>query len=213
MKVADIKNLMLKKSLLYLNDQEIHVFKFLQGISPCFPRFNSEFFSSTYLGLVEHLVGLFENTRTIRSVYGTKTIKNITATIQKNERRAVKGLGNTSEKISAPNAMWLCSATKSDLLRRKSWGIPVVGSTIPHPIELLDIPHSSINCRECFTNEGFVTGLVSDDLLDLADRKGPHPVYLGSKTQESSSLLRSWEKESPLPLLKFFAWISGELRA
>ena len=48
----------------------------------------------------------------------------------------------------------------------------------------------------------FVSVNLPNGLHDYWVRRGPLPAYLGSSTAESTSILRPWEKETDLPIIK-----------
>lgn len=62
-----IKNNIIKSILDYITKAESSLWTLLESIKPGFPRFISEFRASTFSGLANELVGLFQNSRTIRN--------------------------------------------------------------------------------------------------------------------------------------------------
>lgn len=67
-----VKHQLIKQALTYMNAEGDRFNVYLAEITPCFPRFISEFKAATYIGLVESLVGLFQNSKTIRNLMATK---------------------------------------------------------------------------------------------------------------------------------------------
>ncbi|PZC74314.1 hypothetical protein B5X24_HaOG208006 [Helicoverpa armigera] len=96
--------------------------------------------------------------------------------------------------------------------------------TIPHPFEMMRVPRIRHDERECDHTIGGVSlldvhlsVLVPRGMPDHNGKKGPYKAYLGSKTKESTSLLRPWENESKIPLIrraadlrKAFGWFINQ---
>nr|AXF38754.1 MAG: RNA-dependent RNA polymerase [Shelduck rhabdovirus] len=200
-KIHSIKNEVIKSAIVSLKTSEEHLLKFLQSIRPRFPRFLSEFRSSTFLGVCLSLVNLYENSRTIRTQFLKETTKDLSEVIIKSEVRNIKTL--TAPPLTTVTALWRCSSEEADRLRFITWGGPVVGATIPHPLELLTAPKNSTDpCCECRLGKNdYVTTIVSSSCLSDISRRGPFTPYLGSKTSESTSIFSPWEKEVTVPLL------------
>nr|UNI73977.1 MAG: RNA-dependent RNA polymerase [brine shrimp rhabdovirus 1] len=203
-RVSDtIKNKLICSAINYSKREESRIHSFLFSIRPLFPRFISEFKSATFLGITDSLIGLFENSRTIRKVFQTKYKKEIDFMIIKNEIRSIESLGKVSFRGNGVY-MWNCSSSHADKLRRQSWGQDVLGTTIPHPLELLCRPISTGGKLKS-PNEiypGYVTVSVPLGLRRCNTERGPFPAYLGSKTSESTSVIQPWEKESKIPVIK-----------
>lgn len=78
---------------------------FLERIQPCFPRFLSEFKSATYIDLAESLVGLFQNSKTIRTLMSGKFRDEVDAAILKSKMCALESLIEIIPKSSG-NSDW-----------------------------------------------------------------------------------------------------------
>ncbi|WGC86349.1 MAG: RNA polymerase [Bat tupavirus BS2] len=198
-----IKNEIISNAIVYGMQAEEHLLRFLFGIKPLFPRFLSEFKSSTYLGLTESLVGLYENSKTIRNKFLGEREREIDHLIQKSELMGIQHLSSYANSTKS-GVLWDCSSSLADRLRHRSWGQPVLGATVPHPYEMIGKGSrlgSGENC--CSRGQGdYLTTFAKLQPVRLLSEKGPYLPYLGSKTSESTSLITPWEKETIVPLVK-----------
>jgi len=64
-----IFNDIIRSSLELSKDYEDEILAFLEGISPCFPRFISGFLESSVIGVSDGVVGLIQNSRTMRNIF------------------------------------------------------------------------------------------------------------------------------------------------
>lgn len=180
--------------------EEDRLVEYMRSILPLFPRFLSEYISgSLNIGIVRNLVGLSQNSKTIRNVFSRRIDKKIKHIILKSELKTLENLASFHNPvISIP--VWKCSSSHADKLRQESWGTKVYGATISHPIELL---HKTINqnqpCSGCTLGP---STLAPQGLDSYQLKRGPYKAYLGSKTSESTSLLQPWEKETKIPLTR-----------
>lgn len=106
-----IRNNIMKSALQYLKYNEEQIFDYMRSVHPLFPRFISEYLSATYLGIVQSLVGLFQNSKTIR----TLCTKRINIMIIKSEIQTVESIMKINERNSS-DKIWECSSTKADNL-------------------------------------------------------------------------------------------------
>ncbi|ACB47443.1 L polymerase protein [Vesicular stomatitis Alagoas virus] len=199
----DIKNQIIKDATIYLHHEEEKLRSFLWSINPLFPRFLSEFKSGTFLGVADGLISLFQNSRTIRNSFRRKYHKELDDLIIKSEVSSLMHLGKMHLKRGSCK-MWGCSSQHADSLRYKSWGRTVIGTTIPHPLEMLGSYHKKeAPCLECNTS-GFtyVSVHCPRGITSVFQSRGPLPAYLGSRTSESTSILQPWEKESKVPIIR-----------
>lgn len=201
--VDNIRSLLFRESIRYLRDQEQNLLDFLFSIHPLFPRFLSEFKAGTFIGITESMVGLFQNSRTIRMIFKKRFATKVSNLMVTYERKNL--LNFLSLESGYLGDIWSCSSAHADLLREMSWGRPVVGTTIPHPSELLGrITPGKGRCDQCSRgpNTGaYISVIYPHGLNTLLYSKGPLPPYLGSKTHESTSIFQPWEKEVDIPLL------------
>nr|CAD7464284.1 unnamed protein product [Timema tahoe] len=171
-----IKNNIMKSALCYLNHNEGRVLDYLKSIKPLFPRFLSEYLSGTYLGIVQ--------VNCKQSRVFARCLNDMFVGLQ----------------------IWACSSSKADKLRWESWGEPVYGATVPHPIEVLSRPiRQGTTCPPCQDyppTSYYVSILVPHGLTYYKTTRGPYKAYLGSKTSETTSVLRPWEREAKVPLIK-----------
>ncbi|WGC86344.1 MAG: RNA polymerase [Bat tupavirus BS1] len=198
-----IKNEIIANAISYGMQAEEHLLRFLFSIKPLFPRFLAEFKASTYLGLTESLVGLYENSKTIRNKFLGEREREIDGLIQRSE---IYGIRHLLVFRSRPSALtfWDCSASLADRLRMRSWGQPVIGATVPHPYEMLGQGSLLGNDQKCCSSGrgDYTTTFANFVPQTLLCQKGPYLPYLGSKTSESTSLITPWEKETIIPLIK-----------
>ncbi|AJR28474.1 polymerase [New Minto virus] len=190
-----ILNRRLRESVLYNDNHKAAFVEWLFTIKPTFPRFLSEFYTSTYFRLTEGIISTFQNSRTIRTVFSTEFTEHVNDVIIKSELSAIKLLLNP--KLGKPlTNVWSCSAAHADQLRLLSWGRTIEGSTIPHPGEML----VECKCESCMTPH-IVAKKTSIEQANTWTR-GPLTPYLGSKTSENTSVLQPWEKNIEIPLLR-----------
>ncbi|QMU95563.1 RNA-dependent RNA polymerase [Bactrocera dorsalis sigmavirus] len=201
-----IRNKIIKDVTKNYQSESARLLSFLGSIKPKFPRFLSEFKSATYIGLTDSLISLFQNSKTIRTMFSYRLRKELDHIIVKSEIIGLSTLFRHSKKQLIQPQMWSCSSTRADHLRFLSWSSKIVGATVPHPLELLNRsclidPH----CRHCFTNYPnnlYVSTLIPSGLDPHHFKRGPYPAYLGSKTSESTSILQPWERETKVPLIQ-----------
>lgn len=200
-----IQNDIVKSSVIYLGKHEPKLVEYLRSIKPLFPRFLSEYMSGTYVGITKSIVGLFQNSKTIRTVFSKRIDVKIKDIIVKSEVQTITSMIGI---VDRPNVfkMWDCSSSKSDELRRKSWGTPVYGATVPHPMELMRRHiRQGQPCMDCAKGPPisyYISTLVPHGLGNYKNERGPYKAYLGSKTSETTSLIQPWEKETKIPLIR-----------
>uniref|UniRef100_A0AAN0LJ79 Replicase n=1 Tax=Lobos virus TaxID=3139875 RepID=A0AAN0LJ79_9VIRU len=202
--VDRVRNETFAQAIKYLHEHEHELVSFLETITPLFPRFLSEFKAGTFLGLTESLVGLFQNAKTIRNNFSHQFATRVAIMLRLSEEISVKAL--QGDHIPMPGRqLWSCSASHADTLREMSWGSPVVGTTVPHPLEYLNrVTDGTPPCTGCSAIGGmvdYVTVCYPQGFQDTSEIRGPLPAYLGSRTAESTSLFHPWEKESVVPLV------------
>nr|BDO24648.1 large protein [Oita virus] len=199
--VDRIENEVIRDAIDYLNENEEVLMDFLWSIEPLFPKFLSEFRSATFLGVTDGLVGLFQNSRTIRTSFSRKLYRDINQLTWECEIGTFRSLvGQTRNFLE----IWSCSASHADNLRLISWGRRVIGTTVPHPLEMFG-PLELLKgpCKKCSGGiPDFITCLAPLGLTDYLNRKGPYVAYLGSRTSESTSILQPWDRESKVSLIK-----------
>ncbi|AEI52253.1 RNA-depedent RNA polymerase [Maraba virus] len=198
-----IKNQIVRDATIYLHHEEDKLRSFLWSITPLFPRFLSEFKSGTFIGVADGLISLFQNSRTIRNSFKKRYHRELDDLIIKSEVSSLMHLGKLHLRRGSVR-MWTCSSTQADLLRFRSWGRSVIGTTVPHPLEMLgqhfkkETPCSACN----ISGLDYVSVHCPNGIHDVFESRGPLPAYLGSKTSESTSILQPWERESKVPLIK-----------
>ncbi|AMK09234.1 RNA-dependent RNA polymerase [Drosophila ananassae sigmavirus] len=202
---SKIKNEVVSSILDHIQRDELSLWTLLESIKPRFPRFISELRASTFSGLANEIVGLFQNSRTIRNQFKHKFSERVNKVIMQSELLSIKTLCKyDSERHQFQ--MWSCSSQKADNLRVRSWGDTVVGATIPHPMEMTTSGHLLTEpCNLCnlgnLRNQ-YIAVHLPEGLTNYTDKRGPCAPYLGSRTSESTSILTPWERESKVPLIK-----------
>lgn len=203
--VDKIRNHVIADAVRYNQRNEGFLFHHLRSIQPCFPRFLSQYKESTYLGVTESLVGLFQNSRTIRNFFSSRLKKELDSIIVNSELIGYKSLTNTATRYTV-NPMWACSASQADKLRQKSWGRRVYGATIPHPSEMIvKWSKGSGSCDLCFLKSPknlYLSCILPNGMVNYWNTKGPYSAYLGSKTSETTSITQPWERETKIPVIK-----------
>lgn len=203
--INDISNHVIKSAVYRASIDKSRLVTFLSSIKPCFPRFVSEFYSATFMGVVEGILGLFENSRTIRNKLKNQIGKDFDEIIIRSEVSSIEALRgkHTSE---TPKKLWSCSSTHADELREASWGRKIVGATVPHPFELLDQGKMvTINCTKCEWDNmqsDYIAAIVPMSPAFPVMGRGPYVPYLGSRTSETTSMIQPWEKSTKVPVIR-----------
>nr|AXF38662.1 MAG: RNA-dependent RNA polymerase [Duck rhabdovirus] len=176
---------------------------FLLDVKPRFPRFLSEFKAATFVGLSESLVGLYENSKTIRIKFLAHASRDLSKDLIHSERTALEHLLSFAKTLTEKNE-WECSSLRADYLRKVSWGPDIIGATIPHPLELLGIPKTNrSHCLQCPEGKNdYVVTVVDGRSIFTTTSRGMYPPYLGSRTTESTSIFNPWEREVRVPLIR-----------
>ncbi|UYL95605.1 MAG: RNA-dependent RNA polymerase [Yushu Rhabd tick virus 2] len=202
--IHQIRNELVTEALIFQNAEEQRIKIFLLSIRPMFPRFLSEFYSATFIGITESILGLFQNSRTIRTTLSHKFSVRVGLLLTLSEALSVKVAAKKCH--SDGLRIWSCSSYQADLLRKLSWGVEVKGTTVPHPYEMIrKFQAGSALCTEC--PKGFpecerVTVDFPHGFPGTYTTRGPLCAYLGSATSESTSLFQPWEKETKIPLIE-----------
>lgn len=199
-----IKNHIVRNAICHQVAEGIKFITYLRDIKPCFPRFLSEFKEATYDGLASKVIGLFENSRTIRRVFQEKLGEKVDMVIQVSEICSTVNLLKIMKRYTS--SIWRCSTEHADQLRSASWRRKIVGATIPHPIELIGAYGSGVlscvHCREGGKHMGYVAAVIPLSFDPKGFDRGPHEPYLGSYTSETTGLVQPWEKVSNVPFIK-----------
>lgn len=109
---GQIKNHVVQLAVRYLRENEIKLLTYLRSIKPLFPRFLSEYMSGTYLGITKSLVGLFQNSKTIRNIFSKRIDLKIKEIIIKSESQTITNLSSITKGVTGL-PMWKCSSTKA----------------------------------------------------------------------------------------------------
>ncbi|AFR23540.1 polymerase [Adelaide River virus] len=207
--INQIKNEIIHDATKNCLNEESKLCNWINSINPCFPRFINQFVEATYYGVTMSLMGLFINSKTIRSTYKKRYRKELDLVIVKSEILSLQSLleivQNSLSETSNYKKIWDCSSGHADRLRRLSWNRVIVGATIPHPIEIIEGSNcNGVDCPLCLTRgiNKHVTVMSPLGFPNGIYRRGPYDPYLGSRTRESTSVLQPWEKETKIPVIK-----------
>ncbi|UAU42902.1 polymerase [Burg el Arab virus] len=195
-----IKNGIIKDITLLGNQEDEELLDFVMSTKPLFPRFVSQLKSSTACGIRDSIVGMYENSKTIRKYFLDNLREDFDDKVIQSELDAVKKLDYLAE---LDHMGWSCSSTKADQLREASWGSEIVGMTIPHPSELFESPkfRSTCKCQDS-SDDQYLTTVWDNKVTDLYDERGELVPYLGSQTSEGTSIITPWERDSKIPFIK-----------
>ncbi|AJR28463.1 polymerase [Manitoba virus] len=202
---SKVNNIIVRSSLEYVADEEESLYLWARSIRPLFPRFLSEMVNATYYGITNSIIGMFQNSRTIRNQFRKKYAKRIDDVVCRSELIGISNLIKICKGSRSQSSFsWQCSATHADKLREQSWGTKVLGTTVPHPLEMIGKYDNLFGeCIDCNSGSAtYLSVLVPKGLDQCSDVKGPYPPYLGSKTSETTSLIQPWDKETNIPLLR-----------
>ncbi|QPO14166.1 L protein [Eptesicus fuscus rhabdovirus] len=197
--IDKIKHGTLKECIEFSIRSRDQFIRYLRSIRPVFPRFISNFYSSSIFGYTDSVVGLVQNSRTIRLLFSRKFSTTLAKTLIKNEVLAVSKSLQFNSSVSSN--IWECSSKRADLLRERSWG-PTIGATIPHPAELLKFEQRE-KCVHDHHIKDYVTCWGSIPvLLHPPTERGPCKPYLGSTTSDYVELYNAYEKKTENIVLK-----------
>ncbi|QQP18749.1 RNA-dependent RNA polymerase [Soybean thrips rhabdo-like virus 1] len=195
---SKIINKHIRSALEYDEMNRRPLYSYLESIKPCFPRFLSEFKESTELGLSDTIIGLVQNSRTMRNMFRYKFSNRVKNLILRGEEFLWRNM--TKRIQSIPNLKTLkldlnkCTSSIADNLRKISWKREIVGVTVPHPLEYLTM---SLDTKDF---PSVICSAVRDIPIKPRYKKGPLSPYLGSKTTETTSVINHWDKEIKNPL-------------
>ncbi|UHK03015.1 MAG: RNA-dependent RNA polymerase [Hangzhou tipula scripta rhabdovirus 1] len=197
-----VANRVIQECLSYIRDYELGFIEYLSKINPCFPRFLSEFKSSTFFGITDGILSLFENSRTLRNMFRAEFPLLIDQTIQDCE---VFNFVELSKRPVKEKTIWRCGSSHADYLRENSWKRKIIGTTVPYPGELLKpgrkVGHNCGLCQLGTPMSVAIIVLIPNGIEDPDNSRGPYQPYLGSSTKETTSLIQSWEKDTDVSFL------------
>lgn len=201
-----IKNHVLASAIETASNHDETLMLVLERSTPCFPRFLSEFRSSSFYGIVENFTGMFINSRTIRTILSHHLGLELDDKVIASEKASLAQLAYVPSNSDSKFSQWDCSSSKADELRELSWGRPILGATVPHPLELMgSVKRVEADCLDCNRAELFsdrVTIRIHYPFPEVYSGRGPYRPYLGSKTSETTSLIQPWERETNIPIIK-----------
>nr|WOC29236.1 L protein [Himastelon rhabdovirus 1] len=197
-RAGEFRNLTIKECLLFSRSNRPSFLSYLRSIKPCFPRFLSNLYTATIFGFTDQIVGLIQNTRTSRLLFTPNfNVQLCDKLLNLEEAHVTFGL----RKISTNYKMWECSSSHADKLRKLSWG-NIVGSTVPHPVEMFEISCRE-TCEHSHTLNNYMTCFTKvPPLWSVQKYAGTRYPYLGSATSDLTQLYKAWEKKSDHVLLK-----------
>ncbi|YP_010229226.1 RNA-dependent RNA polymerase [Almendravirus chico] len=195
---SNIKNKLLRNSLEKSDNHEQYLIDFLTTISPVFPRFLSDFRQASICGYLDSVIGLVQNSKTIRIMFSNEFENTVRELVNKWEREQwIKIRTLRKDKL----LRWKCSSTHADKLRNESWQRNIIGATVPHPYEYQR--NWINNLRDYIArneDRDIISCVVPKKVIHSFDHHGGNAPYLGSNTKESSSSLQPWEKEFTNPI-------------
>ncbi|QOE77937.1 L protein [Sclerotinia sclerotiorum rhabdovirus 1] len=197
-----LRNEIIKEALEYQELNDSSFVGWLLEIKPLFPRFLSEFYAGSYGGIMNSLIGLVQNSKTMKGIFSDGFDKELVQKVLIGEIQSVLLLKRS------PNVGidWRCSYRHAEALRKLSWGGEVLGASIPHPVEILESTFdASLYCPGCSNDGPSSDHLVSvgyEGMINVDSKRGPYRPYLGSSTNEQTSLLQTWDKTSNIPMTK-----------
>jgi hypothetical protein len=202
--IDSIEHVTIRQVLTFTKSEGDRFIDYLSDITPCFPKFIEEFHSATYFGIAEALIGLFQGSRTIRNITAKYFQRRVDNAILHSELGALETLVSNKESVS--KEIWRCSSSQADSLRKTSWDRDIIGTTIPRPFEMLNTIKQEVTscpgCNQESPSNFYVSSLIPKGIFNPIMSRGPYPPYLGSDTQESTSLLQPWEKKTNVPFMK-----------
>nr|QMP82217.1 RNA-dependent RNA polymerase [Lepidopteran rhabdo-related virus OKIAV3] len=204
-----IKNNGFRSALTHNMSTNQQFLNYLSTIRPLFPRFLANLYESTWYGLVESFIRLFERSKTLLNVFGSEFRTDIDNKLKVTESAIYIDSFKEYKNLEYKD-MWKCSSSHANMLRNRSWGTDLVGTTIPHPIEVLGTPmlvdETCLNCQEKVLSPlqqlNYITVLVPRGITNYKDSRGPLKAYLGSKTPEDTSIIRPYDKDYETPFTK-----------
>lgn len=197
-----IKNEILRNAIQYQKSEGEALILWLSSVKPWFPRFMSEVHSASFSGIMESIVGLVQNSRTLKSAFSKTFGLRVAKLMVLSEHITLTSLRKPSGFYSG---FWKCSNLHAQRLRDDSWKTRIVGQTVPHPIEML-IPRSLMHqeCHECNVrpDNSYITSCAPAGIPHPMMSRGPYRPYLGSQTSEQTSIIQPWEKATKIPVIK-----------
>jgi len=194
------ENDLFRVSFMHLFEEEITFLSFASSCKPCFPQFLSELRAASLLHIADLMLGLFVGANSVKNKFKRHFREDMAILLVKSE---VSGVLSLCAPIPS-TTMWDCSSSYADLLREKSWGEPVVGTTIPHPSELIrDLQRGIPFCTRCPSGDReYVTASFPGGISQNLSEHGKLSPYLGTRTSEMSAFYNHWEKETSSHLIK-----------
>lgn len=181
-------------------------------ITPCMPNFLSSVYSNTLYGVLEGLLNRVTGPSTVLSLCVGEKHQGFWSLVSHAEEKSI--LSEFSKVFSYEITRWKdevkCSAIHCQMLRDASWGIPIVGITVPHPVEQIKIVEVTNGlCPDCtelsFPHSEYIQVVVDPDVVADPNRiflRGPGTPYLGSATVEKRAVQSECEATSDQPPIK-----------
>ncbi|WPV62720.1 MAG: RNA-dependent RNA polymerase [Wufeng shrew rhabdovirus 9] len=181
-------------------------------ITPCMPNFLSSVYSNTLYGVLEGLLNRVTGPSTILSMCVGERQGGFWSMVCQAEEKSI--LSAFSKVFSWELERWkenvCCSAKHCQKLRDASWGIPIVGVTVPHPAEQVEIigVRNGV-CAMCekgnFPQSEYIQVVVNPEVVSDPKKifsRGPGTPYLGSATVEKRAVQSECEATSDQPPIK-----------
>lgn len=204
-----VQNRVIQESLLIQKLETDQLQASMRSIVPCFPRFLSELWNATVVGRGGYYLGKLTSTTSLVAMSRTKGRMNLGERIKRAELSLCKTWLKqviTRHDMDEP----ACISTLAQTLRESGWGLPVVGTTLPHPATQWQLEQSTKGACVLCTSEDpylrehisiYVNPELTRDPRGLS-RPGCFIPYLGSLTSEDSSTSPYGMLTTDEPLLK-----------
>ncbi|WPV62678.1 MAG: RNA-dependent RNA polymerase [Wufeng shrew rhabdovirus 5] len=187
-----IGNNALREALNIEETGKTELIDFIMSIRPVFTRFLGELYSASPYSCCATTVNKVSNTRSaFRLTIQEQSPDSLRAKLIQCE--VANQLSLIYHHLTSEATPWLCSSQKAQMLRDNSWGVNIVGMTVPHPFEQWRLSSSDghFNCQLCNINSESMGNphlvLVPDqfnlDRKELPWSCGSFTPYLGGHTK------------------------------
>lgn len=215
-----VKNIDLYKALHVLDQDEERFIEVIMQTQPCFVKLISNIYSASIFGVAHSVVAKFVGTRTLVTLALQNSSIQVRAKLADCEDKLYKSLATLF--LESGQDTWACSYQQANSLRETGWGLPILGVTIPHPLEQF-AEHKARACRGCL-DHGSYGDILGGFVLSIPDRyvwdskgllnRGVFEPYLGGRTAEKRIGLTALEGDTRMTpvervgrLLKDSGWV------
>nr|DAZ87800.1 TPA_asm: hypothetical protein [Triaenorhabdovirus 1] len=185
----ELKNKEMRQALQCSADNEDRIVEWIMSFNPVMPKYNSEVYAATAMGVAKSLVNKFLN---------TKTMINAATREGKTAVRDKLALGEMNlcsvfieQHMQLPADLAACMTDHAKQLRNRSWKKELLGVTLPHPAEQFMILPTVGNicsmCSDTSVRKEAIKFQVNPKCLTHRSNmfiRGPWRPYLGGVTKE-----------------------------